>query len=116
LKTEKPPTEPLREDPESQPHKGSGKQKAMPGVFENVKTYPKLEEKMGELSDAMERYAAAGKVCHEKRTEIKAVMLDRDITMYSSHGLIVDVDQGEPELHVTRIKEPKPSKSKDRTH
>jgi len=98
--------EQTHEDHESQPRKGP-KQKTIPGAFENVKKHPAIERKMQELSDAMIAYQGAGKVCQDMRREIKTLMIDKGVPAYALDTLICEIDEGEPELKVRRVKPPK---------
>jgi len=100
-----PPSEPLAEDPESQPRKGKrrGAQQPLPVVFENVKKYPTLEKAMGELSQAMRDYAAAGKICQDQRKRIETIMIEHNVSSYGVGDLLCTVDPGAPKLKVKRL-------------
>ncbi len=88
------------------------RQKEIPGVFDNVKTFPDLERAMKGLLDLREEFGELGTSISKKRTQIQTIMKSHDVTSYVACGLKVEIKPGEEQLQISKIKPPKETKPK----
>lgn len=110
---------PIREDDESQPHKGKGGQSELPGVLENVVQLPELTRAIARLAELRAGYAEIGKKTGKQRLRCLEIMKAHNIPTYIDAGLKLEIIEGEDELKVTTYTPPeakaeKPEKKRDK--
>ncbi len=101
------PTEPLHEDPESQPHgkHKKGTQGELPGVLDKVKKYPDLDHAMVDLLYKLDEVNKAKLDFEDQRTTVMELIHRHKIPSYAIDGLMVGTTEKEERLYVKRLKE-----------
>ena len=117
-KPKEPPTntgEPISEDPESQPHgkHKRGTQGTLPGVYEGVKKYPKLDRAMNDLLAKLDEANKADLDFQDQKRTVKEMCVELGIPSYAIEGLMVGTTEKETRLYVKRLKEPKKKKPEE---
>jgi hypothetical protein len=105
------PVEPLAEDPESQPRKGKKRgERPLPVVGDALEKYADLDEAMVGLRELREEWAEAGQRIDKARVKIHGLLKAHGIQSYAAEGLIVDIDPGEEQLRIRKLRPPKDDK------
>lgn len=92
------------------------RQKGIPGVFENVKSIPALEEAMSVLADILDERNTVDRRLEKQKGVVESLLKKHKQPSYVIEKLMVSMkDPGEPTLYVKLLKAPKKKKDDDKT-
>lgn len=103
----------LHEDDESQPQKGA-KQKGLPGVHENAKTYPDVDMAMQHLAELLDQKNQVEADFEEHRDRVMTLLKKHKVPgcSYVAHGVMVGEKVADAKLYVKKLTAPKKKDAK----
>lgn len=97
--------EPAREDPESQPHKGSGRQQELPGVVDAVAVLPDVTRAAKRLRELRSEWQELGGKVEKAKDALIEKMHAHGIKSYIAAGLRIELVEGKESVKIREVGE-----------